>query len=135
MTMTDVATPALRHHPIALVPAGLVSLSAVFLFWLEWRPLGYLPLVLGIAIGFVVHRALGRDLLLIGLGLSIISTISLKADISYLNIVIMGTVLALAVVIPYVGSRFVFKEHIVRFPIRTGQKWTKLEKFYLVAVV
>ena len=107
----------------------------MLLFWLELKPAGYVVLALGVGVGFIVSRALGRDLLLMALGLGIISTISVAADISYLNIVIMGTVLALAVLVPYLGSRYVFKDHVVRFPIRTGQKWTRLEKFYLVAVV
>jgi len=135
MTMTDASPQLLSHRPVALIPAALVSASAVLLFWLEWKPAGYAVLVAGIIAGFVVHRALGRDLLLIGAGLGIISTISVAADISYANIAIMGTVLALAVIIPYVGSRFVFKDHVVRFPIRTGQKWTRLEKWYLAIVV
>jgi membrane protease YdiL (CAAX protease family) len=135
MTATDATAPAIRHNPIALVPAGLVSASAVLLFWLELKPAGYIVLALGVGVGFIVSRPLGRDLLLMALGLGIISTISVAADISYLNIVIMGTVLALAVIVPYVGSRYVFKDHVVRFPIRTGQKRTRLEKFYLIAVV
>ena len=120
---------------LALIPAGLLSLSAVLMFGLEWKLAGYLVLAVAIGIGFLVNRALGRDLGLIALGLLIISTISLKADISYGNIVIMGIVLTLAVVVPYVGSRYVFRDHVVRFPIRTGQKWTPLEKWYLVIVV
>ena len=135
MTTTDASPEVLSHGPVALIPASLVSASAVLLFWLEWKPAGYAVLIAGIIIGFLVHRALGRDLLLIGAGLGIISIISVAADISYRNIVIMGTVLALAVIVPYVGSRFVFKDHVVRFPIRTGQKWTRLEKWYLVIVV
>ena len=135
MTTTDASPEVLSHGPVALIPAALVSASAVLLFWLEWKPAGYAVLIAGIIIGFLVHRALGRDLLLIGAGLGIISIISVAADISYRNIVIMGTVLALAVIVPYVGSRFVFKDHVVRFPIRTGQKWTRLEKWYLVIVV
>ena len=135
MTTTDASPEVLSHGPVALIPAALVSASAVLLFWLEWKPAGYAVLLAGIIVGFLVHRALGRDLLLIGAGLSIISIISVAADISYRNIVIMGTVLALAVIVPYVGSRFVFKDHVVRFPIRTGQKWTRLEKWYLVIVV
>lgn len=135
MTTKDASPEVLSHGPVALIPAALVSASAVLLFWLEWKPAGYAVLLAGIIVGFLVHRALGRDLLLIGAGLGIISTISVAADISYLNIVIMGTVLALAVIVPYVGSRFVFKDHVVRFPIRTGQKWTRLEKWYLVIVV
>jgi len=135
MTATDATAPTISHNPVALVPAGLVSASAVLLFWLELKPAGYIVLALGVGVGFLVSRPLGRDLLLMALGLGIISTISVAADISYLNIVIMGTVLALAVIVPYVGSRYVFKDHVVRFPIRTGQKWTRLEKFYLIAVV
>jgi len=135
MTTTDASPEVLSHGPVALIPAALVSASAVLLFWLEWKPAGYAVLLAGIIVGFLVHRALGRDLLLIGAGLGIISIISVAADISYRNIVIMGTVLALAVIVPYVGSRFVFKDHVVRFPIRTGQKWTRLEKWYLVIVV
>jgi len=135
MTTTDASPEVLSHGPVALIPAALVSASAVLLFWLEWKPAGYAVLLAGIIVGFLVHRALGRDLLLIGAGLGIISIISVAADISYRNIVIMGAVLALAVIVPYVGSRFVFKDHVVRFPIRTGQKWTRLEKWYLVIVV
>jgi hypothetical protein len=135
MTTTDASPEVLSHGPVALIPAALVSASAVLLFWLEWKPAGYAVLLAAIILGFLVHRALGRDLLLIGAGLGIISTISVAADISYANIAIMGTVLALAVIVPYVGSRFVFKDHVVRFPIRTGQKWTRLEKWYLVIVV
>ena len=135
MTTTDASPEVLSHGPVALIPAALVSASAVLLFWLEWKPAGYAVLLAGLIIGFLVHRALGRDLLLIGAGLGIISIISVAADISYRNIVIMGAVLALAVIVPYVGSRFVFKDHVVRFPIRTGQKWTRLEKWYLVIVV
>ena len=112
-----------------------MSLSAVLLFGLELKLAGYAVLAVAIGVGFLVNRALGRDLGLIAVGLLIISTISLKADISYLNIVIMGIVLTLAVVVPYVGSRYVFRDHVVRFPIRTGQKWTPLEKWYLVIVV
>lgn len=135
MTTTDASPEVISHGSVALIPAALVSASAVLLFWLEWKPAGYAVLLVGVVVGFLVHRALGRDLLLIGAGLAIISTISVAADISYLNIVIMGTVLALAVIVPYVGSRYVFTDHVVRFPIRTGQKWTRLEKWYLVIVV
>ena len=120
---------------LALLPASLLAISAVLLFALEWKPGGYVVLLVAVGAGFLVNSALGRDLALIAAGLLIISTISLAADISYGNIVLMGTVLTLAVVVPYLGSRFLFREHVVRFPIRTGQKWTPLEKWYLVLVV
>lgn len=118
-----------------LVPAGLVSASAVLLFGLQLQLPGYAVLAAALLLAFVINRALFRDLLLIGLGLVIISTISLKADISYPNMALMGLVLSLAVLVPYLIARYVYRTHAIRFPIRTGQRWTTLERWYLVIVV
>ena len=42
---------------------------------------------------------------------------------------------AVAVVVPYLVSRFGYRDHAVRFPIRAGHRWTTLERWYLVAVL
>jgi membrane protease YdiL (CAAX protease family) len=126
------ATPRLSW---TLVPAFGVSFSAFLLFGLQHEPSGYAVLVVSVILGFIVDRELGKSLLLIGFGIGIIGTISLAADISYGHIALMGSVLLIAVVVPYVVDRFVFKRHIVRFPINTGRKWTTGEKWYLASVV
>src|SRR5690606_37789066 len=72
---------------------------------------------------------------LIAIGLLIISTISLEADISYGNMLLMGVVLSLAVAVPYALSRYVFGQHTVRFPWRGGDRWTLLERGYLLLVL
>ena len=118
-----------------LVPAALVSASAVLLFGLRIPVAGYGVLGAALLLAFVINRALFRDLLLIGLGLVIISTISVEANISYPNMALMGLVLGLAVLVPYLIARYVYRTHAIRFPIRTGQRWTTLERWYLVLVV
>jgi membrane protease YdiL (CAAX protease family) len=118
-----------------LIPAALVSASALLLFALRLPIPGYALLAAGLAVASVINRALFRDLLLIAVGLGIISTISVEANISYPNIALMGTVLSLSVLVPYLLSRYYFKDHSIRFPIRTGQRWTRLERAYLPLVV
>ncbi|TFC75917.1 CPBP family intramembrane metalloprotease [Cryobacterium sp. TMS1-20-1] len=118
-----------------LIPAALVSASAVLLFALRMPVAGYGVLAAALALAFLINRALFRDLLLIAVGLGIISTISVEANISYPNIALMGTVLSLSVLVPYLLSRYYFKDHAIRFPIRTGQRWTRLERAYLPLVV
>ena len=118
-----------------LIPAALVSASALLLFALRLPIPGYALLAAGLAVASVINRALFRDLLLIAVGLGIISTISVEANISYPNIALMGTVLSLSVLVPYLLSRYYFGEHAIRFPIRTGQRWTRLERAYLPLVV
>lgn len=125
-------------HPVpawGLLPAALVSLAAVLLFGVHVRPLGYLPLVLGVALGFVADRTLGRSLLLIAIGQAIISTISLEADLSNAGMLRFTVALSLAVLVPLAISRWVFKDDVIRFPLRTGEPWGRAAWIYLVVVV
>ena len=134
------APPEVRTHPIGLLPAVLVCGAAVLLFGFMVPWAGYALLVVGLAAAWLTDRS-GRtsrllaDLSLIALGQVIISTISVAADISYGNMLLMGTVLGLAVVVPFVISRFVFGDRVIRFPWRTGRRWTRVQWAYLLLVL
>ncbi len=132
--VTTTATDAPPRVSWALVPAAGVATSAVLLFGLDLQVAGYVTLGLSLALA-LPRRALFNDLVLIGLGLVIISTISVAADISYGNMLLMGAVLALAVLVPYLIDRFGYRTHTIRFPVNTGRRWTRLERWYLVIVV
>ncbi len=72
------------------------------------RPLGYVPLVAGVALGLAVDRRLGRDLAIIAVGQGIIYAIPLKADLSDAGILRFAVALSLAVLVPWALSRFAF---------------------------
>jgi hypothetical protein len=122
-------------RPLRLVAAALISASAVLLFALRLPVPGYAALAAALVVAVLVDRALFRDLLLIAVGLLIISTISVEANISYPNMALMGVVLSAAVAVPYLISRRAFGDRQVWFPIKTGQRWTTLERWYLVGVL
>jgi hypothetical protein len=122
--------PALR-----LVAAVLLVASALLLFGVRLPVPGYATLTAALVVAALVDRPLFRDLLLIAVGLVIISTISVEADISYPNMALMGIVLSAAVAVPYLLSRRLFGDRQVWFPIKTGQRWTTLERWYLVGVL
>ena len=135
MTIAAADTPT---RPIAIVPAALVTLGAILLFWMlsDW---GYLPLVAGVVGGILTDRAgasrkLGQDLALIAIALTWISFISLHADVS--NEGIAGFTIALggAVLIPYAITRWGFKDHAIRFPWKGG-RWSRRMWTYIVIVV
>lgn len=129
----------------ALLPAALLSSSAVLLFALRgvslWLTLaGYGMLVAALLIAWLLDarglsRELARDLLLVALGMVIVSTVSVEADISWGNFFLLGFVLAAAVAVPYLVARFVFGKHLIRFPWRGGWPWTKTQWAYLVIVL
>jgi hypothetical protein len=135
---TTAQTTAVDSPPRAswgLLPAAGVSVSAFLMFGLQHQLSAYAVLAVSLALAFVVDRDLGKSLSLIGFSIGIIGLISLKADISWGNIVLMGGVLLLAVVVPYVVDRFVFRRRVIRFPIRTGRRWTWGERTYMFSVV
>ena len=118
-----------------LLPAAGVSLSAFLMFGLQHQPSAYAVLAVSLVAAFLLDRDLGKSLSLIGFGIGLIGLISLEADISWSNIALMGSVLITAVVVPYVVDRFVFRRHVIRFPINTGRRWTRAERWYVVIVV
>ncbi|MDC7120025.1 CPBP family intramembrane metalloprotease [Cellulomonas fimi] len=124
-----------RRDVLRVLAAALVCGSAVLLFAVHVRPLGYVPLVAGILLALVVDRALGRDLAVVGLGMAIITTISLEADLSDAGIARFAVVLSAAVLVPYVVHRYVFRQDAIRFPVRTGRRWTRTQVVYLLVVV
>ncbi len=76
-----------------------------------------------------------RDLSLIAAGLLIVSAIPLKAELDDLAILRFAVALGGAVAVPYVISRWVYRDHAIRFPWRGGGRWTTFQWTWLVAVL
>jgi membrane protease YdiL (CAAX protease family) len=122
-----------------LLPAAGISLSAFLLFglrlaWPEGQLPGLVLLAVSVLGAILVDRELGRDLALIALGVAIVSTTSVEADVSWPSFVRIGTVLALAVATPFLVDRFALRRHAIGFPWRSREKKTRLEVAYVVAV-
>lgn len=138
LRLPPIAAEGAATHPIAIIPAALVSAGAVLLFWAmtDW---GYLPLVAGVVGGILTDRAgrssrLGSDLALIAIALAFISTISLHADLSDAGMIRFTIALGGAVLIPYAISRWGYREHAIRFPWGGG-RWTRRMWVYIAAVI
>ena len=117
-----------------LLPALGVSLSAFLLFGLQLPGWGHGLLVLSLVAAYVLNRELAKDLLLIGIGIAIVSTTSVEADVSWDRFMAIGTVLVLAVATPLLIDRLVYRRRAITFPWRGGHRWTRAEKIYVVAV-
>lgn len=126
------------------IPAAGVSLSAFVLFALrpgfpELTPLGLGILAVSVLAGILIDRAsgeqgLGTDLSLIGIGIAIVSTTSVEADVSWPSFVRIGAVLALAIAVPFALDRFVLRRREIRFPWRSHEQKTRLEIAYVFLV-
>lgn len=104
------------------------------MFGLRVGGLGHILLLAAVVGGFAVDRGLGRDLALIALGVTIISTTSVEADLSWDRFITIGAVLALAVAVPFLVDRYLYRRRVIRFPWRSGEPWGLLERTYLALV-
>lgn len=124
---------------VAVVPAALVSVGAVLLFWVLADLPGYLALIAGLLGAAWTDRRgyshrLAPDLLLIALSLTLISFISLHADISDAGMLRFTVALGGAAILPYAISRWVYRERAVSFPWGGG-RWTGRQWTYLIVVI
>lgn len=146
-----------------IAPAVLVCLAAPAFFVLEIPWLGWTLLALGILSAWLVERSrpsvpdqvvsmgsrretarvigvrrqpsLTRDLSLIALGMLIVSVIPLAAELDNLAMLRFTLALGGAVAVPYLVSRFVYRDRAISFPWRSGKRWGRLQWGWLVAVL
>ena len=139
-------TDAAAARPVVslgTIPALLVCLAAPAFFVLLLPWLGWTLLAAGIVAAAVLERrsvtasgpSLTRDLSLIAIGLVIVSLIELKAELDDAAMVRFTLALGGAVAVPYLISRFVYRDHAIRFPWRGGGRWSTFQWVWLAVVL
>ena len=109
-------------------------MSAFVLFGLQWVPAGLALLVASLVLAYFLSKPLCKDLLLIGLGLTVVASTSVKADISWPRFFAIGAALGGAVLVPFLVDRLIYRRKAIRFPWRGGRKWPRWQLAYLVIV-
>ena len=145
---------------VGLIPALFVCLAAPAFFVVRLPWLGWALLAAGMLVAWLVRGrtdaeaeasrasapappegaatrtpSLVRDLSLIALGLLIVSAIDLAAELDNLAFLRFTLALGGAVAVPYVVSRFVYRDYAIRFPWRGGGRWTTFQWSWLAAVL
>jgi hypothetical protein len=127
----------------SLGPAALVCAAAPAFFVLGWTVVGCALLIGGIGSAALLERrriaavepSLTRDLALIGVGMLIVHSIPLAAELDDGAMLRFTLALGGAVLVPYLVSRFVFRDRAISFPWRTGRRWAPWQWIWLVAVL
>lgn len=126
-----------------IVPAILVCAAAPAFFVAEITWLGWVLSAIGIGVSWAMERgrvrgsapSLTRDLSLIALGLLVVSVIPLAAELDNLAMLRFTLALGGAVAVPYLVSRFVYRDRAISFPWRGHRRWGRLQWGWLAAVL
>ncbi|GGD34305.1 hypothetical protein GCM10010915_13370 [Microbacterium faecale] len=139
MRADDTAPARAGSARAAFLPALAVCLAAPAFFVLEITWVGWILSAVGLAGAWLADRhtrsGLLRDLALIVVGMLIVSAIPLAAELDNAAMVRFTIALGGAVAVPYLLSRFVFRDHAIRFPWRTGERWRPAQWVWLAAVL
>lgn len=93
----------------------LVCASTIFLVGLQMRTFGWIILLIGIIFLKFCRKEFARDFLLLYLSIFILALTPLNPDIDFLHIFQMGLGIATAVALPYLISRYIFKNNLIKF--------------------
>lgn len=118
----------------SFVAAALVSLSGVFFFVTKWHAAGYFSLFFALSIASIVGTKLFRDLSLIAIALAIMSFVPINTEISYEHMLVMGSAMVAIIAIPYLISRYVYKDYGIHFPWHFREPWGRDKWLYLAFV-
>ncbi|KAM9861522.1 CPBP family intramembrane glutamic endopeptidase [Leucobacter sp. BZR 635] len=146
--------PRLTALPLSAALLTVLAAPAFFVAEVVW--LGAALLLAGLAVAWASDRRAGipilprnapagpervpslvRDLSLVALGLAIVRTIPLAAELDNLAMLRFTLALGGAVLVPYLVSRFVYRDRATGFPWRgeTGRRWGALHWGWLVGVL
>jgi hypothetical protein len=139
--------PARATSIWAVIPALLTCLAAPAFFVIRVPWAGWMLLAAALIGAWMVDRRGGvpvlrgerpsllRDLSLIAIGQLIVSAIDLKAELDNLAMLRFTIALGGAVVVPYALSRWLYRDHAIRFPWRGGGRWRWWQWVWLGAVL
>lgn len=153
------ARPRISIKPWHTIAATLTVLAAPAFFVFEDVLSGAILLLLGLVAALKADRggcdpnalsvwshgagrssssrpsSLLRDLSLIAMGLIIVRSIPLHAELDTWSMVRFTIVLGGAVVVPYLVSRFIYRDRATGFPWRAGERWGALHWSWLAGVL
>lgn len=120
----------------AFILTPLVASGPAF-FVAEQHVLGYVLVLTSLVAAFFYNHTLFKHTLLLAIALCIMSLVPINTDISPAHMVVMGSAMALIVGLPYLMSRYVYKDYVIKFPWHFNEPWNWQKWGYLglVAIV
>jgi membrane protease YdiL (CAAX protease family) len=110
----------------------LIALTALILIGWQMKLLGFVLLGLGLFSLLFCDKQFRKDIFLVYFCLGLLGITPISTVINFTHVIQMGIPLVLVVFIPYIVSKYVYKDHLVRFNWHHGRSWYKKEIIYIL---
>jgi membrane protease YdiL (CAAX protease family) len=115
-------------HTVSILALILMGVS---LIGYEYTTDGWIFLLIGVLSLLFSERSFQRDIALIYLSLSILALTPITTDTSLSHMIQMGTMITLAVVLPYLITRFIYRTDTIQYGAFLTRPWTRGEWMWL----
>lgn len=105
--------------------------AGIVLVGLQEKPGGWFIVVAGILLLLLCRREFAKHILLIYLSLGILGLTPINTNIDPLHVSVMGATLLAALTLPYIISKYIYKDNIIHYKFRLGRRWLKSEIAYI----
>ncbi len=95
---------------------------------------GYASLALGTLALIGANRQFAKHIGLVFISVSIIAAAPIDTRIDFMHMVVMGSMISTAVLLPYLVTRYVYKDDVIRFPFYK-HTWTRGHIGYILLTV
>lgn len=109
----------------------LTCAAAITLVGLQLEPLGWTLLALATMVLPGCRPGFAKNVLLVNISLGILGLAPIETDIHAVPALTMATVLTGALMLPYLVSRYIYKDRLIRFTFRGNRPWRKKEVAYI----
>lgn len=110
----------------------LLCLSAVVLIALQETALGYGLLIIGLASLYLCNKEFRRNIALIYFSIALLGVTPLGTSVDLRHVILMGTPLLLCVTVPYLVTRYIYKNNLLRVPFNVRRIWHLKEASYIL---
>lgn len=121
------------NNALRLFSVGLLSISSVVLIALEMHTVGWILLGVCACLLLLTEKQFAKDIFLILIGLLILGVTPINTDISVGHMLYMGTTLVLAILIPYLVSRYIYWDYVIKYPWHFARTWHQGDFVYVVS--
>lgn len=110
-----------------------LAIASVILVGLEQKTVGWAIYGLGFILNMSLNRgSFRRHIGLVYMSLGLLGMIPITTSTTNGNFMLMGSVLGAALVLPYLMTRYVFKDGVIRFRWHHGRRWFRSEVLYVL---
>ena len=114
----------------------MLGMTAIVLVGLQEKLLGWSMYALAIFFTALGTKSEFRNYIILLFGsLGVLGLVPITTDIGNENILRMGSVLLFALALPYLVSKYYFKDNLIDFRFNTKRAWSRTELVYVISTV